>query len=74
MKCPLQIIAGLHSGDTLNPALMDCLKEECAWWHEGLEECCLRVLTDDISTINGTLLNQSVNSRRKPWHFNSLSW
>ena len=65
MKCPLSNF-GLHpstTGERMSPA--DCLKEECAWWHEGLEECCLRVLTDDISTINGTLLNQSLDKEKR---------
>lgn len=39
----------------------DCLKEKCAWWHEGLEECRLVTLDDSIATIMGTLLNLSLD-------------
>jgi len=39
MKCPLQVIVGLNRGDSLNPAPVDCLHEECASWDEK-HGCC----------------------------------
>jgi hypothetical protein len=39
MKCPLQVIVGLTRGDSLNPAPVDCLQEECAWWSPINEVC-----------------------------------
>lgn len=45
MMCPL--IRGLvdngHGGFTVGQA--DCLKDECAWYVKGLEECSITVLT-----------------------------
>jgi len=41
MKCPLRILV-LRTDATLGPLFSnDCLKEECAWWDQAYEECCI---------------------------------
>lgn len=61
MKCPIQQGLLKSEGDRTVIEWADCIKEECAWWHTGLEECKFASLEDEIATIMGTLLNLSLD-------------
>lgn len=39
MKCPLSITGELTADKEFIGAAADCLKEECAWWSEELNQC-----------------------------------
>ncbi len=51
MKCPLKCI-GDYSLELMmdNPAF-ECLKEDCAWWQVGDEQCSVLNLTEGIADI-----------------------
>jgi len=61
MRCPLLMLGNLAGQDSHTDATNNCIKEECAWWHKGLEECKFALLEDEIATIMGTLLHLSVD-------------
>ena len=44
MKCPLMIAHVPLAMSEDNPAVGDCLKEECAWWDEILDRCAVKTL------------------------------
>jgi len=71
MKCPLQIIVGLTRGDTLNPAPMDCIKEDCVWWCETQQRCAIAQLATD-STIISSELHQLVDKMPHELQFRRL--
>ena len=64
MKCPLISMAIRREyGD--NPLYgIDCLKEECAWWHAALGDCQLVALAENMAWIAGGLIHQSLDRER----------
>jgi len=55
MKCPLtfETTSDNYSNLYINGA--DCLKEECAWWHEGLEACSVYLMQEHLAMLFGVL-------------------
>jgi len=43
MKCPLLMYNYLPDESPTEGKRTDCIKEECAWWDNVLEDCCFRV-------------------------------
>ena len=41
MKCPLSNDVIEHLGEENEILLMDCPKEECAWWIKDNNRCCI---------------------------------
>ena len=41
MMCPLFSVTPYAIEDRAHPSLIDCLKQECAWWFEGTDRCAL---------------------------------
>lgn len=39
MKCPLMVTRILDPTDETKGKFTNCLKEECPWWNEDLEQC-----------------------------------
>jgi len=55
MKCPLSITGQIGYEKEFIGAAADCLKEECAWWHEGLKACSIYLIQEQLALVFGTL-------------------
>ena len=55
MKCPLQEIGVYKEDGTHHWVPRDCLKEECAWWHEGDQSCSVKDLASNLFLISLSL-------------------
>lgn len=51
MKCPLFIGSRKFLGEDIMHLDTDCLKEECAWWHHGLNCCEVMVFTSALEAL-----------------------
>lgn len=59
MKCPL--LTDKNYGVQLERTMAtgDCIKEECAWWHEGRGNCCIWAIETALDVL-GVLLAKLV--------------
>lgn len=48
MKCPVTVIAFAKGETVVRSGLMDCLKEECAWWLADINMCSVRDLALEL--------------------------
>ena len=55
MKCPLLCIGRKYEVGALYPKGGDCLKKECALWHDGLEDCSLFLIQEYLALIMAQL-------------------
>ena len=55
MKCPLLSLAPYAVLDPSHTQLIECLKEECAWWDEGLACCFIRSISYRLGGIANSL-------------------
>lgn len=65
MKCPLRSV-GTHEHDEIcGIDTFDCLKEECAWYHQGLKDCSHFLMQDYLALIMAQLveLNRAKGGR-----------
>lgn len=51
MKCPLTLIESYHDGQEFQPIHADCLKEECACWQPGDEQCAILNLAEGVADV-----------------------
>lgn len=57
MKCPLIRATIYTTFDQIESKSGECLREECAWWHEGLGECSVYLIQEHLAIIFGTLIH-----------------
>lgn len=55
MKCPLTLIAFAKGETVIRSGLMDCQKEECAWWNKRDQECSFLTSSKLLNEIAGDL-------------------
>lgn len=55
MKCPLCNFVIESEDKEEKSVMLDCLKEECAWWNADFGTCVLHALRDDLKEISGAL-------------------
>lgn len=55
MKCPLFFVGHTTVLPAEEAGVNDCLKEECAWWAEGMKRCAIVTLVAALETIEDTL-------------------
>jgi len=53
MKCPLRTYSYKGAYDQDLREELDCLKEECAWWHPLTQCCAVDRIASNMSTLNG---------------------
>lgn len=51
MKCPLLGLNWQDRAWAKKAEQTDCIKEECAWWFQEGERCCVRELTVGLSLL-----------------------
>lgn len=56
MKCPLFRLAQLLQPREITWNEIDCLKEECALYHDGLEDCGLFLIQEYLALITAQLV------------------
>ncbi len=55
MRCPPFTLASSFSYPGKGIMWTDCLKEECAWWDDDYQRCCVKTLTQKLSCVHSVL-------------------
>uniref|UniRef100_A0A6H2A5W3 Uncharacterized protein n=1 Tax=viral metagenome TaxID=1070528 RepID=A0A6H2A5W3_9ZZZZ len=56
MKCPLSKSVIRVGNEASIGTMVDCLKEECAWWHPTTVSCEVSRIASNLSGINNALI------------------
>lgn len=55
MKCPLFVKDVFFTKEGREAIVAPCLKEECAWWDSGVEQCGFLTVSEALKGIQGYL-------------------
>lgn len=65
MKCPMIVKYDTEELPIENPIPVDCIKEDCAWWHETNQSCAIPMIAEGMVFIQRAILRQTAMEGKK---------